>query len=156
MQVWMIRRRRANSLPLARGRNRGLLLREGFRGRAATTKAKAKVSHPKMGDTSGLLASQGRDRVSCATTLDTLDGITLKGRDPRVMGHHSPNHQWDMHRHSLFLLTPTQVRGTSISPRVQHRHRLFHRQTREAKAWVEIGHKAHKSRLQGPRGVSTL
>ena len=28
--------------------------------RAATIKAKAKISHPKMGDTSELLASQGR------------------------------------------------------------------------------------------------
>ena len=57
------------------------------------TKAKAKVKHSRVGDTSGLLASQGRERVPIITGLDTLDGIALEGRDPKAMGHHSPNHQ---------------------------------------------------------------
>ena len=91
---------------LARERSRGLLLHEGFKDRAVASKAKAKISHPKMEGTSGLLASQGRGSVSSATSLDTLDGITLRGRDPKVMGHHSPNHHWGMHRCSLFLPTP--------------------------------------------------
>ena len=99
------RGRRTIFLP-ARERSRGLLLCEGFRDRVATPRAKAKISHPKMGGTSGLLASQGRGCVSSATCLDTLDGIALRGRDPRVMGHHNPSHQWDMHRSSLFLPTP--------------------------------------------------
>ena len=56
------------------------------------TRTKAKVNHLGVGDTSGLLASQGRERVSIITSLHTLDGIALRGRDSRVMGHHSPNH----------------------------------------------------------------
>ena len=71
------------------------------------------------------------------------------------MGHLSPNHQWDMHRHSLSLLTPAQARGTSINPRVRHKHRLFRRQAREAKAWVEVGYRAHRPGPRGPKGVST-
>ena len=55
-------------------------------------RAKARINHPKMGGTSGLLASQGRGCVSNATSLDTLNGIALRGKDPRVMGHHSPSH----------------------------------------------------------------
>ena len=86
------------------------------------TRAKAKVNHSRVGDTSGLLANQGRERVSIVTSLDTLDGIALKGRDLRVMGHHSPNRQWDMHRRNLFLLTPAWARGNGVSPRVLHKH----------------------------------
>ena len=66
-----IRGKRVNSLLLARERSRGLLLYEGFKDRVAATRAKAKISHPKIGDTSGLLASLGRERVSSATILDT-------------------------------------------------------------------------------------
>ena len=79
------------------------------------------------GDTSGFLANQGREHVSIVTNLDTLDGIALRGRDPRVMEHHNSNHQWEMHRRSLFLLTPAWAKGTGISPRVLHKHLLFHR-----------------------------
>ena len=57
MRVLVIRGRRVDSLLLARERSRGLILHEGFRDKAATTRAKAKISHPKMGDTLGLLAS---------------------------------------------------------------------------------------------------
>ena len=52
-----IRGRRANLFFLAQGRSRGLLLRKGFRDRATTIRAKARVNHPKMEDTSGLLAN---------------------------------------------------------------------------------------------------
>ena len=81
------------------------------RDKAAATRAKARISLPKMGDISRLLASQSRERVSSATGLDTLDEIALRGKDPRVIGHHNPNHQWDMHRHGLFLLTPSMGQG---------------------------------------------
>ena len=36
---------------------RGLILREGFKDRATTPRFKARISHPKMGRTSGVLAS---------------------------------------------------------------------------------------------------
>ena len=91
-----------------------------------------------MGETSGLPASQGRERVSSATSLDTLHGIALRGRDLSVMGHHSLNHQWDMRRRSLFLLTPAWARGTSINPRVLHKHLLFRKWATRARAWVEV------------------
>ena len=91
MQVLVERGRRTGFL-LARERSRGLLLSEGFKDRAATPEAKAKISHPKMGGISGLLASQGRGCVSSVSSLDTLDGTTLRGKDPRVMGHHSLSH----------------------------------------------------------------
>ena len=83
----VLRGRRNNPLLLARERSIGLLLRESSVDRVAATRAKARVNYPKMGDTSGLLASQGREHVSSATSLDILDGITLRGKDPRVMGH---------------------------------------------------------------------
>ena len=55
-----------------------------------STRAKTKVNHPGLGDTSELLASQGRESVSIATSLNILNGIVRRGRDPREMGHHSP------------------------------------------------------------------
>ena len=58
------------------------------RNKAVTTRAKAMVNHLGVGDTSELLASQGREHVSIATSLDILDGIVCKGRDPRDIGHH--------------------------------------------------------------------
>ena len=70
MQVLRIRGRRANLLLLAQGRSRELLLHKGLRDKAMTIRAKARVSHPKMGDTLGLLTSQGRGLVSIATSLD--------------------------------------------------------------------------------------
>ena len=87
-----VRGGRVNSLPLAQERSRVLLLRDGFRDKVATTRAKGRISHPKIGGTSRLLANQGRECVSSVTSLDTLDGIALRGRDPRVMGHHSSSH----------------------------------------------------------------
>ena len=73
------------------------MLRTDPRNRAVTIRAKAKVNHPGVGDTSELLASQGRERVSIATSLDILDEIISGRRDSRDMGHHNPNHQWDLH-----------------------------------------------------------
>ena len=57
MQVLVIRGRRLKLLLLARERSKGLLLREGFKDKVTATKAKARINHPKMGDTLGLLAS---------------------------------------------------------------------------------------------------
>ena len=71
MWVLVLRGKRVNFLLLARERSRGLMLREGFRDKVATTRAKAMISHHKMGGTSRLLASQGRECVSNATSLDT-------------------------------------------------------------------------------------
>ena len=71
MRVLVIRGMRVNFFLLAQERSRGLLLHEGFKDKVAAIKAKAKISHPKMGDTSGLLANQGRVYVSSATDLDT-------------------------------------------------------------------------------------
>ena len=71
MRVLVIRGRRTNRLLLARERSKGLLLHEGFRDMASATRAKARISHPKMGGTSGILDRQGRKCVSNATSLDT-------------------------------------------------------------------------------------
>ena len=48
-------------------------------------RAKAKVNHLGVGDTSKLLASQGRERVSIATNLGIIDRIARRGRDSRGM-----------------------------------------------------------------------
>ena len=71
MRVQVIRGKRANSLLLARESSIGLLLHEGLRDRVAATGAKVRISHPKIGDTLGLLANQGKECVSNATSLDT-------------------------------------------------------------------------------------
>ena len=64
--------------------------------------------------------------ITCNVTKIML-AIARRGKDPRVMGHLSPSHQWDTLRHSMFLLTLAWARGTDISPRVRHGHRLFGR-----------------------------
>ena len=84
----MIRGRRINLL-LAPGISRRLLLHTNLRDRAVATRVKTRVNHSRVGDTLGLLTSQGRERVSIFTSLDTLYRITLRGKDLRVMGHHS-------------------------------------------------------------------
>ena len=71
MRVLKISRRRANLLLLAWGRSRGLLLHKDFRDRVTAIRAKARVNHPRVGETSGFLTSQGRGHVSIATNLDT-------------------------------------------------------------------------------------
>ena len=71
------------------------------------------------------------------------------------MGHRSPNHQWDVHRHSWVLLIPIWARETSISLRVMHEHLRLHRQAREwVEVEVEVEDRAYKLRLQGLKGVS--
>ena len=70
--MWVLKiRGRANLILLAQERNRGFLLYKGFKDSAATIRAKAKVDHPKVGDISRRLASQCREHVSIATSLDT-------------------------------------------------------------------------------------
>ena len=71
IRVLVIRERRTSRLLLARERSKGLLLHKGFKAKVAAPKAKARISHAKMGGTSGLLANQGRECVSNATSLDT-------------------------------------------------------------------------------------
>ena len=71
------------------------------------------------------------------------------------MGHLSPSHQWDTHRHNMFLLTLVRARGIGISPRVRHRHRVFRRQAKGVKAWVEVEGRTYRLGLRGPRGEST-
>ena len=71
IRVLVVREMRVSSLLLAEERSRGLMLSEGFRDMAAATRAKARISHPKIGGTLGLLASQGRECVSSATNLGT-------------------------------------------------------------------------------------
>ena len=71
------------------------------------------------------------------------------------MRHLSPNHQWDVHRLSLFLLTPLWAKGTSINLRVLHKPLILHNHAEWAKAWVEVKVRAHKPGLQGPKGMST-
>ena len=71
------------------------------------------------------------------------------------MGHPCPSHQWDIHKLSLFLLTPLWARGIVIIPKVLHKHLLLRRQATWVGEWVEVKGRAHRPRLQGPRGVST-
>ena len=77
----MIRGRRDNLL-LAPGRSRRFLLRKDLKDMAVATRAKAKFNHSGVGDTSRLLASQARERVSIVTSLDTLNRIVLKVMGP--------------------------------------------------------------------------
>ena len=53
------------------------------------------------------------------------------------------------------FLPPSWAKETSISFRVWHKHLPCHRKAREARVWVEVGDRAHKPGLQGPRGIST-
>ena len=98
-----------------------------LRDKTTATRVEARINHPNMGDTSGLLASEGRECVSNATNLDTLDGISLRGKDLRVLGRRSPNHQWDRRGRSLLFLTPVRARETNISLKVLHMCFLLHR-----------------------------
>ena len=71
------------------------------------------------------------------------------------MGHLSPSHQWDVHRRSLFLLTPPWARRDSINHKALHKGLLLRSQARWARAGVEVEAKAHKPGRQGPRGMSS-
>ena len=79
------KKKRSQPFFLAQGRSRGLLLRKGFRDRAASIKAKARVNHPKVRYTSWLLASEGKEHVAIATSLDIGNGIALRGRDDTLV-----------------------------------------------------------------------
>ena len=145
--VLKIRGMRANLILLAQGRSRGLLLRKGFRERVVAIRAKVKVNHPRVGETSRLLANQGRGHVSIATNIDTRGEISLRGRDPKVMGQPSPSHQWDVHRLGLFLPTLPWAKGANISPRALYKPLLLQDQARWARAWAEVEARAHKPGL---------
>ena len=125
--------RRANLL-LAPGRGRRLMFLTDPKNKVVTTRAMAKANHPGVGDTSELLASQGIEHVSITTSLDILDRISRRGRDPKYMGHHSLKHQWDSHQRILFLLTPAWAKGTNVSPRVLRKHLLIRRRATWTKA----------------------
>ena len=158
-EIWMllkIRGRRVNLLLLARGRSIRLLLYKDFRDSAIAikVKVKAKGDHLQVEDISGLTTRQGRGHVTIAINLETSGGIVLRGRNPRVMGHLSPSHQWDVHQCSLFRLTPPWARRDSINRRVLHRALLLCSHGRWASAWVEVEAGAQKLGLQGSKGVS--
>ena len=95
-KIWVLvlRGKKIHLLP-TRERSRSLLFRTDLRDRAVATRAKAKINCPGVENTSELLASQSKEHVSTATNLDTFDGIARRGRDPKVMGHLSPNRWWD-------------------------------------------------------------
>ena len=47
----------------------------------------------------------------------------------------------------MFLLTPAQARGTGISFRVRHEHRVFHRQAKGAIGWVEVEGRVYRTHV---------
>ena len=49
-----------------------------------------------------------------------------------------------MRGYSIFLYSPVQARGASISFRELHKHLPLHRQAREARLWAEVKGEAHK------------
>ena len=55
------------------------------------TRVKAKVNYPDMGNTSGLLPSQGRGRASIITSLGITDRIARRGRGLR--SHECPRYR---------------------------------------------------------------
>ena len=137
MRALKIRGKRANLLLLVQGRSRGILLHRVFRDKVATIrdkamaiKAMAKVNHPKMRGISGCYPVREKDMFPLPPTLTHEMGIVLIDRDPRVLGHPSPNHQWDIHRLNLFLLILPWARGTSISLKVLYKPLLLHNQVR--------------------------
>ena len=89
IEVLVLRGRRINLL-LTWERSKRPLFHKDLKDRA-----KAKISCPGVENTLGLLASQSREHVTIATSLDTFDGIAHGGRDPKVVGHLSPNRRWD-------------------------------------------------------------
>ena len=48
-------------------------------------------------------------------------------------------------------LPPSWAREDSIIPKVLHKHLLFRRRATWVGVWVEVGDRAHKPRLQGPK-----
>ena len=89
-EVFVLRGRRLNLL-LTWERSRRPLFHKDLKDKTMATRAKAKISCPGVENTLRLLASQSRDQVTTATSLDTFDGIAHGGRDPKVLGHLSSN-----------------------------------------------------------------
>ena len=143
MRVLVARGRRVILL-LVRERSRGLLVHVGSRATAIQVK-----------DGSELLVMMGRWCATIANSSDISGGIIPKDMDPKVSGQHSPRQRWDRRGYSIFLHSPVQARGASISFRELHGHLPLHRQTREAKLWAEVEDEAHRQGHQGFRGVST-
>ena len=79
MRVLVARGRRV-SLLLVRERSRGLLVHEGSR-----------VAAIQARDGSELLVRLGRWCATIASSPDISGGITLRDRDPKVLGQHSPS-----------------------------------------------------------------
>ena len=75
-----IREMRDNLFLIDQGRSRGILLRKGFRDKAMTIKAKARVNHPKVGDTSRLPANQGREHFLLPPTWTLETRLPLEER----------------------------------------------------------------------------
>ena len=94
IRVLMLRGMRINLL-LTLEISKRLPFHTDLRDRAVATRAKAKISCPGVENTLRHLASQSKERVSIATILDTFNGIAHGGKDPKVMGHLSPNHRWN-------------------------------------------------------------
>ena len=107
---------------VARGRRVSLLL---VRGRS-----------PRLGG-SELLVRLGRWCATIASSPDISRGISPRDRDPRVSGQHSPSQRWDRRGYNIFLHSPVQAKGASISFRELHGHLPLHRQAREARLWAE-------------------
>ena len=84
-KIWMLilRGRKIHLLP-TRERNKRLLFRIDLKDRAKVIRTKARMGH---------LIRQGRRYVIYADNLDTFEGIAHEGRNPKGMGHLSPNHQ---------------------------------------------------------------
>ena len=94
IEVLVLRGRRINLL-LTQEISRRPLFHKDLKDKAMATRAKAKISCPRVENTLGLLTNQSREHVTTATSLDTFDGIAHGGRNPKVMGHLNPNHQRD-------------------------------------------------------------
>ena len=84
-KIWVLvlRGRKIHLLP-TRERSRRLPFSKDIQDEVEIIRTKARMGH---------LVRQGRLCVISADSLDTFDGIVHRGRDPKVMGHLSPNHQ---------------------------------------------------------------
>ena len=81
----VLRKRKIHLLP-TRERSRRLLFRKDIQDKAKVIRTKARMGH---------LVRQGRLCVISVDSLDTFDVIAHGGKNPKVMGHLSPNRQWD-------------------------------------------------------------
>ena len=84
-KIWVLvlRGRKIHLLPTGE-RNIRLLFRTDLKDRAKVIRTKAKMGH---------LVRQGKLYVISIESLDTFDGIAQGGKNPKVLGHLSPNHQ---------------------------------------------------------------